>query len=336
MVLAFTGDGVHQHGTLDVHAAEQPDALDHPGGDPEGVALLVDLKFRGREHHGGVPEAQVAHDVPIQRLGEGVFHPLAQPGDGGLLGDHVHHHIGGQAIAPVGEPLDQIGVGDGGHPDGPALVVDLGGVAGVFKLADHVAEGAHLAVAQKLGGGAVQGGDLVEGDLCHVGGEVSGLDGEQFPVGGGPEDGHGDDLSHDGHHNDGGKENQYGQAALFDKPEPVPQLLLGGAHYVVVRRLGRQDKDADGVYNAQQGQEAVEVSRLGVDGGQGHVEIHKAHHSRNQQADQQTAGPAQGLAFLLFFQNKFLLFSKIRGGREILLLRIHAFPEKSNEQKIKF
>ncbi len=147
VVLAFAGDGVHQHGALDVHAAEQADPLDHPGGDPPGMARFVDLKLRGGEHHGGILETQVAHNIPVQRLGEGVFHALLKPGDGGLLGHHVHHHIGGQAVSTVGEPLDEVGIGNGGHPDGPALIVDLGGVAGILKLADHVAEGAHLPVA---------------------------------------------------------------------------------------------------------------------------------------------------------------------------------------------
>ena len=35
------------------------------------------------------------------------------------------------------------------------VVVDLGGVVGVLKLADHVAEGAHLAVPQEVGGSPV-------------------------------------------------------------------------------------------------------------------------------------------------------------------------------------
>ena len=56
VVGAFSGHGVHQHGALDIGAAEQADALDHPGGDPPGMALLVDLKFRGGEHHSGKVE----------------------------------------------------------------------------------------------------------------------------------------------------------------------------------------------------------------------------------------------------------------------------------------
>ena len=147
IVLALAGDGVHQNGPLDIRAAKQADGLYHPGGDPPGMAALVDLELRGGEHHGGVMEAQMAVDIPIQRLGEGVLHPFRQTDHRGLLGDHVHHHIGGQTAAAVGQPLKQVGIGDGRYPDGPALIVDLGGIAGVLKLADHIAEGTHLTVA---------------------------------------------------------------------------------------------------------------------------------------------------------------------------------------------
>ena len=94
----------------------------------------------------------MAHDVPVQGLGEGVLHALSQASNCGLLGDHVDQYIGGQALAPVGKPLDEISVGDRSHPDRPPLVVDLGGVIGVFKLTDHIAECTHLTVAQILGG----------------------------------------------------------------------------------------------------------------------------------------------------------------------------------------
>ena len=98
----------------------------------------------------------------------------------------------------------------------------------------------------------------------------------------------------------GHKENQYGQTALFDELEPVLNLLLGGADHVV-HRLDGQGKDADGVDHAQQKQKAVEVAGLGVDGGQRYIEIHKAYHSRDDQAHQQTAGPAHRLSGLIFF-----------------------------------
>lgn len=131
----------------------------------------------------------MAHDVAVEGLREGVFHPVLQAHHSGLLGDHVHDDIGGQALGAVGEPLDEVGIGDGGDPDGAALVVDLGGVVGVFKLADHVAEGAHLAVAQEVGGVLVQGGDLTKGNLGDVLGEIAILHGEQIPVGRGAERG---------------------------------------------------------------------------------------------------------------------------------------------------
>ena len=126
IVSALAGDGVHQHSPLDVRAAEEADGLDHPGADPVGAALLVDLKHRVREHIGGVVEPQVAHEVPAEVLGGGVLHALVQPDHLRLLGHHVDDHVGGQAVGPVGEPLDQVSVGQGGHPHRAALIVDLG------------------------------------------------------------------------------------------------------------------------------------------------------------------------------------------------------------------
>ena len=285
VILALAGDGVHQHCALDVRAPEQADGLYHPGGDPPGVAVLVDLKLRGGEHHGGVVEAQVPDDVPVQRLGEGVFHPLGQAGDGGLLGDHVHHHIGGQALAAVGQPLEQVGIGNGSHPHRTALIVDLGGVAGVLELADHVAEGAHLPVPQEFGGGAVQGGDLVEGDLGHVRGKVPGLHRQQVPIGRRPEQGHGDDVAHSGYHDHRDKQQSHRQTAALDEFQPLAELLLGGADHVVMGCAG-QEKDADDVYGAQQTEKAVELPGVGVQGGQGDIEIPKAHRRRHRQAEQ--------------------------------------------------
>ncbi len=215
-------------------------------------------------------------DVPVQGLGEGVLNAVLQPGDGGLLGDHVHHHIGGQAPVPVGEPLDEVGVGDGSHPDRPALVVDLGGVIGVFILADHVAEGAHLPVAQVVGGVPVQGGNVVEGDLGHVLGKVPGLDGEQVPVGFGPEDDAARDAAHQSHHQQGDSQKEGHRALLFQELEVLLHALppeAGGEH------------GADAVNHAQQQHKGVKVLRLEVEGGQLKVEVEKAHRQGDQQID---------------------------------------------------
>ena len=275
VVLALPGDGVAQHRPVDVGAPEQADGLDHLGGDPPGVAVLVDLKAGGGEHVGGVLEAQVAHDIPVQRLGEGVLHPLPlrEADHLGLLGDHVHQHIGGQALAPVGEPLDQVGVGDGGHPHGTALVVDLGGLGvGVLKLADHVAEGAHLPVPQEVGGVLVQGGDLVEGDLADVLGELPVLHGEQVPVGPRPEDGQGDDLADDDHRQHDHQQDAHGETLLLDEVEVVLHPALGKAALPLALKAGGH-QGAQQVDHAQHEHKAVELPGLGVDGGDGHIEF---------------------------------------------------------------
>ena len=231
----------------------------------------------------------MADDVAVEGLGEGVLHALAEAHHLGLLGHHVHHHVGGQAVAPVGEPLDQIGIGDGCHPDGPALVVDLGGVVGVLKLADHVAECAHLAVAQVLGGGAIQCGDLIEGDLADILGELPVLHGEEIPVGRRPEDGGGQDGAHQGHGDQGQKQDAHGETLLLDEAQVVLHPAAAGGHVHAGGDQGTQD-----IHHAEDTHEGVEVTGLEVDGRQGHIEIDQAHHGGDEQADQDLAQPALG------------------------------------------
>ena len=293
VVGALSGDGVDQHRALDVPAAEQADGLDDPGGNPPGLALLINFKLGGVKHIGGVLEAQVAHDIPVERLREGVFHPLLEPHHAGLLGDHVHQHIGGQALAPVGEPLDEVGVVDGGHTHRPTLVVDLGGVVGVLKLADHVTEGTHLTVAQVLGAVPVQGGDLVEGDLGDVLGKVSVLHRQQIPVGARPEDGQGDELAHQSHHNNGHKQDAHRHTAAFHKAEPLTGLFLGGADHIVGVAAGEQE-NADHVDDAQKGEEAVEFAGLKIQCGQRDIEVEEAYDGRDDNAEQCAAQTALG------------------------------------------
>ena len=47
-----------------------------------------------------------------------------------------------------------------------------------------------------------------------------------------------------------------------------------------------QEKDADDVYGAQQTEKAVELPGVGVQGGQGDIEIPKAHRRRHRQTEQ--------------------------------------------------
>ena len=231
IILAFSGDGVTEDSTLNVSAAKQADGLYHSGGNPPGLSVLIDFKAGSGEHEGGVLESEVTHDVPVQRLGEGVFHSLLQPHHLSLLGDHVHQHIGGQTFAPVGQPLEQIGIGHRGHADGAALVVDLGGISAVLKLADHVAEGTHLAVPQVLGRGAVQGGNLIKGNLADILGKFTAVDRQQLPVSLGPENGEGDQLSHHTHYHQQEHKNPDGQALLFDEAKIMAHLIFPGGHH---------------------------------------------------------------------------------------------------------
>ena len=337
IVLALAGDGVAQYSALDVGAAEQADGLDDPGGDPPGLALLIDLKLGGGEHEGGVLEAQVAHDIAVKRLREGVLHPflLGQADHLGLLGDHVHDHIGGQAAAPVGEPLDQVGIGDGGDPDRAALVVDLGGVIGVLKLADHVAEGTHLAVAQVVGAVPVQGGDLTEGDLADVLGELPVLHRQQIPVGSGPEDGHGDHLAHQGDSHQEQQEHAHRQALLLDEAEVLPDLFLGRDGFLLPLEAGG-DQGRDHIDHAQQDHEAVKIVGLEVESGEGDVEVGPSHSQSDQQVGQdlpRLAGRYVQLFLGILTQNNILLCPAEAAGRNRNTFSIPFFRLKSNSKE---
>ena len=243
----------------------------------------------------------MAHNVAVQGLGEGVLHPfpLGQADHAGFLSHHVHHHIGGQTLAPVGKPFDEVGVGNGGDPHRPALVVDLHRLlGGVLKLADHVAEGTHLPVAQVLGAVPVQGGDLVKGNLADILGKGAVLHSEQVPVGSRPEDGQRDDLTHQSHHHQQHHKDAHRQALLLDKAEVVshPGLARGLA---VPEAGGHQGRGHIG--QTQHKNEAVKVRRLQIDSGQAQIEVDKAYHRRHQQVDEDLARFAQVFPGLFSF-----------------------------------
>ena len=233
IVLALTGDGIHQHGTLNIRTAEESDGLDHSGADPIGGALLVDLKDGIGEHHGGIMETQMAFQFPPEVLRRSILHSLVQTDHFRLLRHHVDDKIGRQTVRTVGEPLHQVAVGQGGHPDRAALVVDLGIRGQDLKLGDHVAELAQLPAAQPLGGVRVQHGDLVVTDLLHLCGEVTGIQGQQLTVAACPDHYPGGSRAH----SDGGDQRQQHQkrhrALLFHKLrislDAVP-LKAGGEH----------------------------------------------------------------------------------------------------------
>ena len=289
---ALAGDGVHQHRTGNVRAAEQADGLFDPGADPEGIALLVDLEGRGVKQIGGIVEAQIAAQVPAEVLGGGIADALVQAHHVHVLGDHVDDEIGGQAVGAVVQPLDPVAVAQGRHPHRAALVVDLGIVPGHLELGHHVRQLAQLAVAQLLSGVPVQHGDLVIADLLDVGGEVAGLHRQQVPVGPGPEhlpaDGRADqrrDHQHQAQHKGDG-------ALLFHKAE----VALGPA----ALKPGGQHRAA-AVHRAQQQCEHIEVAGVQVQRRQRHIEIDGSEHQRHRQVQQRPPhGGADGPA--LFFR----------------------------------
>ena len=287
IVLALAGDGVDQYAALHVCAAEEADGLDNPGADPVGHPLLVDLHHRLGKHVGGVVEAQVAVEVAAEVLGGGVLDALLEPYQLHILGHHVDDDIGGQAVRTVGEPLDEVGVAQRGDAHRAALVVDLGVVLVDLKLADHVAELTQLPVSQTLGGVLVQHGDLIKGDLVHIGGKVAALRRQQGGVCAGPENHAAHQCTDEGYSNHG--HCHYGRdgALLLHKFK----VMLGP----LALEAGGED-GAAAVDHAQQQNECIEVGGLGVQGGQLQIEVDKAHHQCDDQIDED---PGNGAAHRL-------------------------------------
>ena len=305
VILALAVDGVHQHGALHIRAAEKPDALDDPGADPVGGALLVDLKHRLVEHHGGILEPQVAVEVPGEVFRRGILHALVQPDHLRLLGHHVDDDIGRQAVGAVGEPLDEVSVGKARDPHGAALIVDLGVVGQDLKLRHHIRQLTQLPAAQSGGGVAVQHGDLVIADLLHLRDEVTGGQGQQLAVGTGPQHhpggkgANGDGCDHGDYHEEG-----YG-ALLFHKaeiPSRTGALESGGQN------------GAAAVHGAQQEHKEVKFLCVGVQGGQLHIEVHQPHQRRHGDVDEGAGhGSADGLPGLALPLGAFAPLSEISG-----------------------
>ena len=234
-------------------------------------------------------EPQVPVEVPAEVLGDGVLHALRQADHLRLLAHHVDDDIGGQAVSPVGEPLDEVPVAQGGHPHRAALVVDLGVGGQNLKLGHHVRQLAQLPGAQAGGGVRVQHGNLVVADLLHLGGEVPRLDGEELGIAPRPED----HPAAEGPQGQGGDKGQHGQEGdgtlLADEVEialhAAVGLEAGGEH------------GADAVHGAEEEDEDVKLLGVEVQGGKFQVKIDQAEDQGHHQVDEGTAesvahGPA--------------------------------------------
>ena len=129
----------------------------------------------------------MAVDVPEEVLAGRVFHSIFQPYQVRLLGHHVHGDIGGESLFLVIEPFNGIGVGQGSHPEGDTVVVDLGVVVFNLKLGYQLGHFSQLPASQAGGRILIHHRDLVHTDLSHIGRKISGLHLDQIPVPGGVE-----------------------------------------------------------------------------------------------------------------------------------------------------
>ncbi len=175
------------------------------------------------------------------------------------------------------------------------------GVVGVLELAHHVAEGAHLAVAQVFGGVPVQSGDLVKGDLGDVLGEVSVLDGEEIPVIRRPEDGQGDQGTHQTHRQHQEDDDSCREALGLNEPEILPHPAVG-----VDLEAGVKERTHH-KHQAQQNEKEVEVAVLEIQGGEGEIKIDQAEYQCHQQAGEDTGSLALWLARFFCVHNQFLI-----------------------------
>ena len=313
IVLAFAGDGIDQHGAVDVGAAEHTDGLFHFGADPVRLALFVDLKDRGAEHIGGILEAQMTLEVPSEQLGVRVFDALSlgQTNDLYVLADHVDVQVGGDTVLAVGEPFDQIAVFQKGHADGTSFIVDLVVLVGYLELADHIGQLAQFAVAQFRGGVLVQHGDLVEGDLLNVGDKVAFLHRQKLGIGVGAEDDAGQQRAYQIDDDQSTAQQKGNDAVLLHHTEKVFDAagikgrlrdVIQVDHIGVPILFGLTDLTGEHsghtVNGTEQKGKDVKFGGMQVDGRQFQIEINKADDRRYQKADQGALGASQGFSFV--------------------------------------
>ena len=291
VVGALAADGIHQHGADNVRTAEQTDGAADTRAHPVGIALLIDLKSRLIKEVGGIVETQIAVEIASEMLRRGVANTVLQPVDFHILGHHVDDQIGGQAVGTVIEPLDDVAVAQGRHTDGAALVVDLGIVVGHFKLRYHVCQLAQLAVAQLLGAGAVQHGDLVKADLLHFGGKVALFHRQQVTVIRSAEYLPRNNGAHQCHSQQTYRQEKGHPALLFHKFE----IALGSRPL----KAGGDD-GAHTVHHGQQHKEGVKLRRFEVDRRQRHIIVDGGKQQRHRQIDGRACCRcADGLTLLL-------------------------------------
>ena len=279
IVLAFTGDGIHQHRTLDIGTAKEPDALDNAGANPVGRTLLIDLKGRFIEDIGGILEPQMAVQIAAEVLSRSIVHPFRQTNHIYLLRHHINDEIGRQAGAAVIEPLEDIAVAQRGDPNGTTLVIDLGIVIRYLKLAYHIGQLAQFAVTQLFGRIPVQHGDLIKGDLLDILGKVTGLHSYQLGIGAAADDNAGKQPANhidDKYCSDNDK--RHDAAALQQFPE-------GLAVFRLAIDAG-SDNRRDAVYYREEQEKAIKCCRVQIDGRQLHIKVNETRHNGDDQIDE--------------------------------------------------
>ena len=282
------GDSVDENSALHVPAAPHADAVGDSGDNPVGGAAVVHLEGKVLiEHFGGILKPGVAANIAQEQLGGGIFHPLLQTHQLGVLGDHIHLNVGGQALLVIVKPFDDVAVNQGGDPHGTVVQVDLGVILRNLELGNQVGHLAQLALAQLLGGVPVDDGDLIHGQLGHVGGEIAGFGLEQIPIPGGMEEG--DAGQHQHQRQD--KNSAEDQKHHFCKPGHGAALRHRLARLAADGEVGQagqgrqQPGEGNGSQHHHQGQddERPEQGAGGMERGQ-HEPIQQKDHDSSQHA----------------------------------------------------
>ena len=222
----------------------------------------------------------MAVQIAAEMLRRGVADALVQPHHLHVLRHHVDEQVGRQTLAAVVQPLDDVAVPKGRHPDGAALIVDLGVVVRHLELGHHVRQLTQLAVAQLHGRLRVQHGDLVVADLLHLGGEVAVLHCQQVAVRAGAEQLPACDAAHQCRGRQRDSHDQRHGTLLFQKTEIAlcaRALKSGGQH------------GAAAVHGAGQQHEDIELLAFEIDGRQHHIVVHSREHQRYRDVQQRPA-----------------------------------------------
>ena len=235
-------------------------------------------------------EAQITVKVAEEILAGRIAYALVDTGDLDLLRHHVDDQVGGDAVALVVPPLEEVAVVEIGDAHGAVVVVYLVALGVDLELADQVAQLAETAGGQHVGRGVVEHGYLVEAYLGHVLGEVAVLDREQAGIVTGAEHAPADDRADDGH-----------KRAQADYIKRYRRLLPCGGDVLLHRAAAEaaEDELRGAPDQRYENDENIQVAGVYVQRGELEVEVQQGKHYGDHKAYHRGLAFGQGAPRLL-------------------------------------